>query len=63
MGYSYSHVSTIEATNGYPLGVISETPFYIIEDEPKGFERGFMHVLIDDIHFIVYILNNNRMYI
>lgn len=55
LGYSYSKVTPIDEENDYPVGIISDIPFTVLFDKPRilDFERGFIEVKMNDIHFVV----------
>lgn len=57
LGYSYSKVTPVDILNDYPVGIISENPFNVLFDKPRvlDFQRGFIEIKINDIHYIVYI--------
>ncbi|MGV3464601.1 MAG: endonuclease/exonuclease/phosphatase family protein [Heyndrickxia sp.] len=51
-GFDYQHLLRMNSSP-YSVGIVSEYPIDVIEEDEKNFYHGLLHVKIRDIHFFI----------
>jgi len=55
---SYGHPYVVlQKRSGYPVGATSKSPLKLIRKQRWGFWHGYLHCLIEDVHFVVIHLS------